>query len=153
MDYEMIKKERLIKGTKDSDTPTQKESITKKQINTCIIGIGSNINADKNISGMLEILKRKVEVVKVSAMLKTKPIGITDQPDYTNGAVKINTERDRKELTKLLKSIEDQLGRDRNGPKFGPRTMDLDIVVWNGEIVDKDYYTRGFLQKSVDEVQ
>ena len=86
-------------------------------------------------------------------MIRTKAVGITDQPDYTNGAVKINTERDRKELTKLLKSIEDQLGRDRTGPKFGPRTMDLDIVVWNGEIVDKDYYTRDFLQKSVEEVQ
>ncbi|MCE4566731.1 2-amino-4-hydroxy-6-hydroxymethyldihydropteridine diphosphokinase [Maribellus sp. CM-23] len=122
-------------------------------MNTVIVGIGSNINAEKNIPQMMEILRTKVEVVKVSHMIRTKAVGITDQPDYTNGAVKINTERDRKELTKLLKSIEDQLGRDRTGPKFGPRTMDLDIVVWNGEIVDKDYYTRDFLQKSVDEVQ
>jgi len=122
-------------------------------MNTVIIGIGSNIDAETNIPKMMEILRAKVEVVKVSEMIQTKAVGIVDQPDYTNGAVKINTELGRNELTLTLKSIEDQLGRDRTGPKFGPRTMDLDIVVWNGEIVDQDYYTRDFLQKSVGEVQ
>ena len=121
-------------------------------MNTCIIGIGSNIDADSNISQMLEILRSKVNVIKVSPMLRTKPIGIENQPDYTNGAVKIGTELDQSGLNLMLKAIEDQLGRDRSGPKFGPRTMDLDIVVWNGEIVDPDYYTRDFLKKSVGEV-
>ena len=121
-------------------------------INSVIIGIGSNINAEENISKMLEILTLHMDVLRVSTMLKTKPIGIEDQPDFTNGAVKIQTSLDEKELNRLLKKIEDQLGRDRSAPKFGPRTIDLDIVVWNGEIVDKDYYTRDFLQKSVQEV-
>jgi len=118
-------------------------------MNEVIVGIGSNIDAEKNISSMLEILKKKVEVVKVSPMLQTKALGIIDQPDYTNGAVKIKTSHNRDTLNKLLKAIEDQLGRDRSGAKFGPRTMDLDIVVWNGEIVDPDYYTRDFIRKSV----
>lgn len=121
-------------------------------INSVIIGIGSNINAEENISKMLEILTLHMDVLRVSTMLKTKPIGIEDQPDFTNGAVKIQTRLSKKELNRLLKKIEDQLGRDRSAPKFGPRTIDLDIVVWNGEIVDKDYYTRDFLQKSVQEV-
>ena len=118
-------------------------------MNTCIIGIGSNIDADTNIPKMLEILCTKVDVIKVSPMLRTKPIGIKDQPDYTNGAVKIETELDQPNLNLMLKSIEDQLGRDRKGPKFGPRSMDLDIVVWNGEIVDPDYYTRDFIRVCV----
>lgn len=122
-------------------------------MNTVIIGIGSNIDAETNIPKMMEILGRKVEVVKVSEMIRTKAVGIVDQPDYTNGAVKIRTVYGKDELVLLLKSIEDQLGRDRTGPKFGPRTMDLDVVVWNGEIVDPDYYTRDFLQKSVEEVR
>lgn len=121
-------------------------------MNIVIIGIGSNLKADFNIPKMLGILKSNVEVLKVSTMLITKPIGIVDQPDYTNGAVKIATDLNMEELTKLLKSIEDQMGRDRSTPKFGPRNIDLDIVVWNGEIVDKDYYTRDFLQKSVGEL-
>jgi 2-amino-4-hydroxy-6-hydroxymethyldihydropteridine diphosphokinase len=121
-------------------------------MNTVIIGIGSNIDADSNITRMLEILNEQVEVVKISTMLKTKPIGIENQPDYTNGAVKIMTDLNQKDLTILLKAIEDELGRDRTVAKFGPRCIDLDIVVWNGEIVDTDYYTRDFLQKSVLEL-
>jgi 2-amino-4-hydroxy-6-hydroxymethyldihydropteridine diphosphokinase len=121
-------------------------------MNTAIIGIGSNIDSGKNIAQMLEILGSHVQIVKISTFLKTKPIGITNQPDFTNGAVKINTEFDRTNLEVLLKAIEDQMGRNRSAPKFGPRNIDLDLAVWNGEIVDNDYYTRDFLQKSVTEV-
>ncbi len=120
--------------------------------NICIIGIGSNIEAETNIPKMLEILKMKVDVLKVSAFRITKPIGIIDQPDFTNGAVKINTKLNRTDLTQMLKNIEDQMGRDRTSSKSGPRCIDLDIVVWNGKIVDRDYYTRDFLQKSVAEL-
>ena len=122
-------------------------------MNVVIIGIGSNINADTNISKMLEILKTKVEVVKVSKFLKTKPIGIIEQPDFTNGAVKVKSDLSKKKLIILLKGIEDEMGRDRSNPKFGPRCIDLDIVVWNDKIVDKDYYTRDFLRKSADELK
>jgi len=120
--------------------------------NTVIIGIGSNINAENNIPKMLEILKTKVTVLKGSTFLKTKPIGIINQPDFTNGAVKIETELNKTDLNKLLKKIEDIIGRDRTKPKFSSRCIDLDIVVWNGEIIDKDYYTRDFLQNSVAEL-
>lgn len=122
-------------------------------MNTVIIGIGSNINAEKNISDMLKILEKRVDVIKVSPFLKTKPVGMENQPDFTNGAVKIATIFNRQSLTQMLKTIEDEMGRDRTQPKFGPRNIDLDIVVWNGEIVDKDYYTRDFLIESVKEVQ
>jgi 2-amino-4-hydroxy-6-hydroxymethyldihydropteridine diphosphokinase len=121
-------------------------------MNEVIIGIGSNIDAETNISKMLEILKSHVEIIKVSSFIKTKPIGIENQPEFTNGAVKIKANLNREDLTCLLKGIEDQMGRDRTAPKFGPRNIDLDIVVWNGEIVDDDYYTRDFLQKSVGEI-
>jgi 2-amino-4-hydroxy-6-hydroxymethyldihydropteridine diphosphokinase len=56
------------------------------------------------------------------------------------------------ELKFLLRQIENQLGRDRSKPKFSSRTIDLDIVVWNGNITDEDYYTRDFLRNSVNEV-
>jgi 2-amino-4-hydroxy-6-hydroxymethyldihydropteridine diphosphokinase len=122
------------------------------QMNSVIIGIGSNIDAESNIPKMLEILKSQVEIVKVSLMIKTKPIGIENQNDYTNGAVKVKTNLNQSDLTVVLKNIEDEMGRDRTVAKFGPRCIDLDIIVWNGEIVDDDYYTRDFLQKSVREL-
>jgi len=121
-------------------------------MNICVVGIGSNIDAEANIQKMLEILGRETRIVKVSSFLKTKPIGITGQPDFTNGAVKIETAMERMELKELLISIENQLGRDRSAGKWGPRTIDLDIVVWDSQIVDSDYYVRGFLKQTVDEV-
>jgi len=121
-------------------------------MNICIIGIGSNIDAEENIRLMLNLLGCKVEIVCVSSFLKTKPVGIEDQPVFTNGAVKIRTTLAEPELSVLLKGIEDELGRDRTAPRYGPRTIDLDIVVWNGVIVDHDYYSRGFLRASVDQV-
>lgn len=120
--------------------------------NIAIIGIGSNIDADVNIPKMLKILDTKVEIIKVSSMVQTKPIGMVNQPDYINGAVKVATSLGMEELNQVLKRIEDELGRDRTAPKFSPRTMDLDMVVWNGRIIDKDYYTRDFLRKSVQEI-
>jgi len=146
LDYDILEKEKLI------DTITRHPNCSRATNNTCIIGIGSNIDAENNIADMLQRLKEKVKILNVSSMIKTKPIGIENQPDFTNGAVKISTQLDRPNLEDLLKSIEDQMGRDRSAPKFGPRNIDLDLVVWNGEIVDDDYYTRDFLQKSVAEV-
>lgn len=121
-------------------------------MNECIIGIGSNIDAESNIPRMLEILKTKVSIVRISSFVQTKPIGISEQADFTNGAVKIKTHLDKDSLNRELKKIEDNLGRDRSAPKYGPRTIDLDIVIWNGEIVDEDFYARDFIQQSVQEI-
>lgn len=124
----------------------------KKALNTCIIGIGSNIDAENNIEKALEILHKKVTVLMLSEFLKTEPIGINTTSFFTNGAAKIETLLNQQELNKLLKTIENEIGRDRSKPKFSSRCIDLDIVVWNGKIVDDDYYTRHFLQKLVSQL-
>jgi 2-amino-4-hydroxy-6-hydroxymethyldihydropteridine diphosphokinase len=121
-------------------------------VNSVIIGIGSNIRPEENIPLALELLAEKVTVEKLSTLVRTKPIGISDQPDFTNGAVKITTHLSREELQLFLKMVEDRTGRDRSQPRYGPRTIDLDIVIWNGEIVDPDYYTRDFLHISIEEI-
>jgi len=121
-------------------------------MNDCIIGIGSNIDAERNITEMLKLLSAKVEILKVSKFMQTKPIGITDQADYTNGAVQIRTEMSLESLSLYLKNLEDQLGRDRTQPKSGPRNIDLDILIWNNKIIDQDYYTRDFLRISAAEL-
>jgi len=121
-------------------------------MNDCIIGIGSNIDAERNITEMLKRLSAKFEIVKISKFMQTKPIGITDQADFTNGAVQIRTEMSLDSLSLYLKNLEDQLGRDRTQAKFGPRNIDLDILIWNNKIIDQDYYTRDFLRISAAEL-
>nr|WP_321407934.1 2-amino-4-hydroxy-6-hydroxymethyldihydropteridine diphosphokinase [uncultured Carboxylicivirga sp.] len=121
-------------------------------VHTAIIGLGSNINPNENIHRALEFLKRIADVKKISKIVITKPIGITDQPDFHNGAVLINTIHEEDMLKLQLKAIEDQLGRDRSRPKFGPREIDLDIVVFDNMVVDEDYHQRDFLQEVVDSI-
>ena len=121
-------------------------------MNTVIIAIGSNINAHENIKQMLQILAEEVEIVQLSSLIQTSPIGITDQEDFTNGAVKIRTDMTAGELRKFLKKLEDKMGRDRSLPKFGPRIIDLDILVFNDELMDEDYFSRDFLRSSAQEL-
>jgi 2-amino-4-hydroxy-6-hydroxymethyldihydropteridine diphosphokinase len=121
-------------------------------MNDCIIGIGSNINPENNIPESLALLEQHAEIIAVSSWVKTAPIGITNQNDFINGAVRIRTALSKNDLFICLKKIEDKLGRDRSLPKFGPRTIDLDIVVWNKIIIDNDYYTRDFMKNAVNEL-
>lgn len=120
--------------------------------NTCVIGVGSNIQPEENIREALRILEEEQTLLSVSAMVQTEPIGVKEQPSFINGAVKISTSMNQEELSTYLKNVEDRLKRDRTQPRFGPRTIDLDVVVWNGKVVDRDYYTREFLKNAVDEV-
>jgi len=119
----------------------------------CIIGIGSNIDPEQNIAAALFFLRQEQEFVSVSSLVKTFPIGIPDQPDFLNGAVKILTTMEIADFNSYLKGIENRLKRDRTAPKYGPRTIDLDIVIWEDEIIDPDYHSRDFLTTAVDEIK
>ena len=119
----------------------------------CVIGIGSNINPESNIAAALYFLRQEQEFVSVSSLIKTSPIGIPDQPDFLNGAAKILTTMEIADFKNYLKDVEDRLKRDRTAPKYGPRTIDLDIVIWDGEIIDPDYFSRDFLKTAVDEIK
>ena len=117
-----------------------------------VIGLGSNIDPEANLEQAVQELKSRFKVSKRSQWTRTKPIGIQDQPDFYNGALLMETELEQQSLKKELKRIEDLLGRDRSLPKFGPRTIDLDILIWNKKVVDEDYYERDFLRKGVEEI-
>ncbi len=118
----------------------------------CIIGLGSNINAQQNFEDAIALISSEHEVLQLSKWINTAPLGILDQPDFLNGAIKVSTSLSQSEFQLYLKAIEDKLKRDRTAPKFGPRTIDLDIVIWDGVLIDQDYLTRDFLRQVVDEI-
>lgn len=121
-------------------------------MNTVIIGVGSNIDANKNVGIAKQILREKLNVVGESEFVRTKPIGSREQQDFLNGSLLVKTHLGRKRLKALLKGVEVALGRDAEEDRYGPRKMDLDILVWNGEVVDSDVYKREFLRRSVIEL-
>ena len=121
-------------------------------MNTVIVGIGSNIDAERNVSAVRRILREKLLVLGESEFIRTKPIGSRNQQDFLNGSLLVRTRLGRGRLKTLLKGVETALGRDVGADPCGPRKMDLDILVWNGEIVDPDVYEREFLRRSVIEL-
>ena len=121
-------------------------------MNTAIIGVGSNIDAERNVSAARRMLGEKLNVLGESEFVRTRPIGSREQQDFLNGSLLVKTRLGRKQLKTLLKGVEIALGRGVKEDRYGPRKMDLDILVWNGEIVDPDVYEREFLRRSVIEL-
>lgn len=117
-----------------------------------IISLGSNINPEENIRSALHELGRNFHIRKKSTFTYTKPLLFKDQPDFLNGVVLIDTFLNKDDLKMQLIAIENRLGRKRTSNKNGPRTIDLDIIIFDGKIIDHDYYERDFLQKFVKEV-
>jgi len=103
------------------------------------VGLGSNLgDPQEQIRRALELLAVEdgLEVVAVSALRETDPIGYEDQPRFLNGAAELRTSLSARELLDRLLGIERRLGRIRGeGPRFGPRTIDLDLLLHGDEVV------------------
>lgn len=118
-------------------------------MNRAVVGLGSNIEPDSNIAEAKKELAQEFRLVAISPIVETAPVGYARQANFKNGAVLLETSLDRAGVTSILKSIESKLGRMPGGNRYGPRTIDLDVVVWNGRVVDPGYYTRDFLKDAV----
>jgi len=79
-----------------------------------------------------------VEVVAVSSLEETEPVGYLEQPRFLNGAAELRTELPPRTLLELLLAVEALFGRDRStGPPQGPRTLDLDLLLYGGERLEE----------------
>jgi 2-amino-4-hydroxy-6-hydroxymethyldihydropteridine diphosphokinase len=106
------------------------------------VGLGANLEDPRaQIDRALELLAAEegIEVVAVSALRETDPVGYEDQPRFLNGAAELRTSLAPRELLERLLAIERSLGRVRGeGPRFGPRTIDIDLLLYGDEIVRED---------------
>lgn len=100
------------------------------------IGIGSNLNSrEENCIRSVRLLRDcGLTIIKESSLYKTEAWGVTDQPYFINMAVKAETSMEPDELLGALKAIEQQMGRKDAG-KWGPRIIDLDILLYAGLII------------------
>ena len=109
-------------------------------MHTAYIGIGSNLGErDVTIRDALELLAAdpELEVEAVSSIRETDPVGVVDQPRFLNAAIRLVTELAPHPLLERLLAVEQQLGRVRSGERYGPRTIDLDLLLYGDEIVDE----------------
>jgi 2-amino-4-hydroxy-6-hydroxymethyldihydropteridine diphosphokinase len=122
-------------------------------MNRVFLGIGSNIDPYRHIGLALDLLAKEHRLIRFSSLAVTSPIGFSAQPDFVNGAALVETDLEVNPFTRYLKNLERRLGRVRTENKNGPRTIDLDIVIWNGVVVDNSYQTRDFLRSAIEEIR
>ena len=109
---------------------------------TAYIALGSNLgNRSENISEALHLLDTipEITIVKVSSLIETAPAGgPKGQNNYINGVVEILSRISAEQLLELMQSVETRLGRpaQQNRPKWSPRTIDLDLLLFGSEIID-----------------
>lgn len=121
-------------------------------LHECLISLGSNIDPEHYFAQALAILSHECQLLARSAAIRTTPVGYQQQPDFLNAALLVSTSLEREAFRAYLKEVEDRLGRVRGAIKSGPRTMDLDMVAWNGVVIDEGYYQYDYVKVPVDEV-
>jgi 2-amino-4-hydroxy-6-hydroxymethyldihydropteridine diphosphokinase len=82
-----------------------------------------------------------VEVVSVSVLRETEPVGVGQQPLYLNGAAELETTLTARELLDRLLAVEQRFGRVRVPGEHGPRTLDLDLLLYGDEVIDDSGFT------------
>ena len=105
------------------------------------VGLGSNLGErEATLWKALEGLgaTEGIEVVAVSSFRETDPVGVVDQPRFVNAAAALETSLRPRELLERLLDVERSLGRDRAvEERWGPRTLDLDLLLYGGETIDE----------------
>lgn len=100
------------------------------------LSLGSNLGDRNDLLGAARralIEHESIRLVSCSEVRETKPVDVTDQPDFLNQVVGVNTELEAGDLLKICMDVELGLGRDRaTGAPRGPRTIDLDILLYEG---------------------
>ena len=125
------------------------------------VALGSNLgNKKENLLQAIELLKNHgVNILAVSSFLVTKPYGVTDQPDFLNGAIKLEYSKSPEELLEVLLAVEQEMGRVRLR-HWGERIIDLDLLLFEQEVINskrlvlphKDMENREFVLAPLAEI-
>ena len=104
------------------------------------VGLGANLGPKEvTLLRAVDLLGAEpgVDVLALSRLRETDPVGKVDQPQFLNAAVAVETTLAPRELLDALLRIERELGRTRDGERFGPRTIDLDLLLYADDVVDE----------------
>jgi 2-amino-4-hydroxy-6-hydroxymethyldihydropteridine diphosphokinase len=104
------------------------------------VGLGANLGPKEvTLLRAVDLLAGEtgIEVLELSQLRETDPVGEIDQPQFLNGAVALETTLQPRELLDALLRIERELGRVRDGERWGPRTIDLDLLLYGDTVVDE----------------
>jgi 2-amino-4-hydroxy-6-hydroxymethyldihydropteridine diphosphokinase len=99
------------------------------------VGLGSNLGDREQA---IRQAAERIGAVRLSEIRETEPWGYVDQPDFLNAVAEVETALGPRELLDFLLGVEHDLGRERGaGPRYGPRTIDLDLLLYDEEAIDE----------------
>jgi 2-amino-4-hydroxy-6-hydroxymethyldihydropteridine diphosphokinase len=104
------------------------------------VGLGANLgDRERTLHAAVDALAAEdgVEVVSVSVLRETEPVGVGQQPLYLNGAAEVETTLTARELLDRLLAVEQRFGRIRVPGEHSPRTLDLDLLLYGDEVIDE----------------
>ena len=104
------------------------------------VGLGANLgDREATLRAAVDALgaEEGVEVVAVSTLRETEPVGVGEQPRFLNGVVALETTLAARELLDLLLALEQRFGRVRVSGEHGPRKLDLDLLLYGDEEIDE----------------
>lgn len=102
------------------------------RLNEALLSLGSNIEPEMNLPVAVREISRYGEVLRVSRVWQSHPLGDPDQPDYLNAALLLATPLSARELKETaIAAVEARLGRVRSANRNAPRTIDIDIIFFN----------------------
>lgn len=105
--------------------------------NRAVISLGSNINKEENLPASIRLLAQKCRIVAISPVYETLPVGLPGQPNFLNAAVIVETDMQPAALKRsVLSWIEKRLKRERSGNRNAPRTIDLDLALFNDDVCE-----------------
>ncbi len=116
-----------------------------------LLGLGSNINPEHHLKGAAQALRKKFPTVQFSSVYQSAAVGM-DGDDFLNACCLFEHDLVQAELLVWLKALEDKHGRDRSEGSWKPRTLDLDILMVDGKVVDDDLYKYGHIYVPASEL-
>jgi 2-amino-4-hydroxy-6-hydroxymethyldihydropteridine diphosphokinase len=103
---------------------------------TAYISVGSNIEAEANIRNGLQLLQQEYGALRLSPVYRSAAVGF-DGDDFLNLVVAFNSSQDVHQVAETLDDIENRCGRIRDGVRFGPRSLDLDLLLYGNLVLDE----------------
>jgi 2-amino-4-hydroxy-6-hydroxymethyldihydropteridine diphosphokinase len=104
-------------------------------MSTAWLSLGSNVEPERHLRAAADALRERFGVVRFSPVYRTPAVGF-EGPDFLNCAAAVETDLDPQALNEWLHALEDAQGRDRSGPRFSSRTLDIDIVLFDDLVLE-----------------
>jgi 2-amino-4-hydroxy-6-hydroxymethyldihydropteridine diphosphokinase len=118
----------------------------------CLL-LGSNIQPERNLPLAIDLLQNQLTILQISCVWETSPVGSTG-PNFLNAALLAQTPLEQKTLKlQILTPLEAKMGRVRSADKNAPRPIDLDIILFDGLVLDPSFWLFAHRAVPVAEIQ